>query len=64
MIIDPHKKFTTQNDDESEKYRRDRDRLIEHAHNKKLPIYDTSEKVSELIELIDGCLPQVASESN
>lgn len=59
LILDPHKQFLIQTDDESERYRKDREELGNRATGKNLIVYETPDRVQELIEQVNGVLPQL-----
>jgi hypothetical protein len=64
LILDPHKMFPNQKEDEAEKYRMDRERLGKMAADVGIRIYDTPENVQPLIDEIDGELPQLKEAAN
>lgn len=57
LIIDPHKTFPNQKEEEVRKYLTDRERLGNMAVDKRIPVYDKPVDVQSLIDEIDGYLP-------
>lgn len=59
LIIDPHKSFSNQKEEEVRKYFTDRERLGNMAVAKGIPVYDKPGDVQSLIDEIDGYLPHL-----
>jgi len=59
LIIDPHKTFPNQKEEEVRKYLTDRERLGNMAVDKGIPVYDDPGNVQLLIDEIDGYLPHL-----
>lgn len=59
LIIDPHKIFPNQKEEEVRKYLTDRERLGNMAVDKGIPLYEKPSDVQLLIDEIDGYLPRL-----
>jgi hypothetical protein len=64
LIIDPHKTFPNQKEEEVGKYRTDREKLGDMTVDKGIPVYDKPADIQSLIDEIDGCLPHLKEAAN
>jgi hypothetical protein len=64
LIIDPHKTFPNQKEEEVRKYLSDREKLGNLAISRGIPVYANPSDVQSLIDEIDGCLPHLKEAAN